>query len=173
MTSCITVSFILIIRELKPWRGCKLFWRKVRWPDLVTWPDVVPKISQNVGNECKLKVRKFQLAFSSRLAMTHEKPEGGGGFCPPTPANDRVKMEPTSSRSWSRGRVGVGLEVDIFRSESESLKIRRLRSPGSHLQTVSRDSPPPSPNPPPPSPPTHPPTHRHLCSYAYTYMLAL
>ena len=71
-------------------------------------------------------------------------------------------MGSTSSRSWSRGRVGVGLEVDIFRSESESLKIRRLRSPGSHLQTVSRDSPPPSP-----PPPTHPPPPVFLRIYLY------
>ena len=46
------------------------------WPDLI-WPDLGPKILQNVRNECPLKSRKFQLSFSSRLAMAHEKHQGG------------------------------------------------------------------------------------------------
>ena len=45
--------------------------------DLTWWPDLGPKISQNVCNECSLKVKQFQLPISSRLAMAHEKHEGG------------------------------------------------------------------------------------------------
>ena len=42
---------------------------------LTLLPDLGPKISQDVRNECQLKFRKLQLSVSSRLAMAHEKPE--------------------------------------------------------------------------------------------------
>ena len=83
------ISTLLVLRKIPPvvfcqlekeeirdtliamsWAMAKTFWRRVSWPDLV------PKISQDVDNECPLKVRKFQLAISSRLAIAHEKPEG-------------------------------------------------------------------------------------------------
>ena len=65
--------------------------------DLLTWPDLGPKISQNVCNECPLKDRKFQFPISSRLAMAREKPEGGGLLNPP--ASNGVKG---SSKALSR-----------------------------------------------------------------------
>ena len=45
---------------------------------LTWWPDLTlsEQSLHHVGNEGPLKVRKFQLAISSRLAMAHEKPEG-------------------------------------------------------------------------------------------------
>ena len=38
---------------------------------------------------------------------------------------------------WSRSGVGVGFGVDIFRPESESLIIRRLRNPGQEATCVA------------------------------------
>ena len=38
------------------------------------WPgDIVPNISQNIGSECPLKVRKLQLPSFNRLVMAHKK----------------------------------------------------------------------------------------------------
>ena len=71
----------------------EFFPKKVAWPSDLAWPDLVPKIQQNVdGNECPLKGRNFPLAIYSRLAMAHEKPEGGVFWSPPPPANNRVNV---------------------------------------------------------------------------------
>ena len=57
----------------------KYFWRlgDMTYPGNLAWPELVPKIIQNVGNKCPLVVRKFQLTISSFLTITHEKPERG------------------------------------------------------------------------------------------------
>ena len=60
-----------------------IFFRRVSWPNLVTWPDLGPKILQNVCYKCHFKVRKFQLPVSSCLAMALETP--GGDFWSPFP----------------------------------------------------------------------------------------
>ena len=39
--------------------------------------EVFPCEKKLSGDECPLKVIKFQLAISSRLALAHEKPDGG------------------------------------------------------------------------------------------------
>ena len=57
----------------------------------LTWPDLEPKISQNVRNECPLKVRKFQLFISSRLARAEEKSQGGS--LRPSPARNRLNVQ--------------------------------------------------------------------------------
>ena len=64
---------------------------QLTWPGELAWPDLAPKYLQNVGNECPLKFRKFQLVIFSRLAMEHEKPEEGGGGLMKPPAKNRVK----------------------------------------------------------------------------------
>ena len=54
----------------------------------MTWRDIGQKDSQNVCNECPLKVRKFQLPIFSSLTIAHENPEEASED--PPPANNTV-----------------------------------------------------------------------------------
>ena len=81
------------------WRGAaNLNW----WPDLA-WPCSKKKI-QNIGDECPLQFRKFQLAISSRLAMAHKNLRGMVLLKPPPLSQERGYAV---ASCWNRGTLGL------------------------------------------------------------------
>ena len=65
------------------------FWGRVKWPALVTWPDLTRSFfNQNARIECLGKVTKYELDICKRFRMAQENPQGT--FKHPPPRN-RVK----------------------------------------------------------------------------------